>query len=255
MTWLSALKRWCLPSRSRGATCESSEDVSRLRGVLEQEQRAIAQNLEGLFQAYDARVREMAERLHGMSDGEIEAESEQLAQAQDELKQLTRRLETAVKSRQQLERELGEWQDRSTEDGPMHADHPKTRAEIVRSEIALREAYRKPLMTSAPTVLYAGSMTAKQEDGSGTDVVVQDDVVADEGGPVMKEVSSEQVIEIIREATKEAERWHATVQDQYGQDALDQMHHVRDLHALLKQIDRNQGIRRDRFAMAVRMRG
>ncbi len=250
MTWLSALKRWCLPSRSRGATCETSEDALRLRGVLEQEQRAIAQNLEGLFQAYDSRVREMAERLHGMSDMEIETESESLAQSQDELKQLTRRLETAVKSRQQLERELGEWQDRAEEGGPMHADHPKTRAEIVRSEIALREAYRKPLVgcSSSERCVIDDVQEESQED-------IQDYAPQAEETSLMQSISPEQIIGIIREATKEAERWHATVQEQHNQDALDQMHHVRDLHALLKQIDRNQGTRRDRVAMAVRMQG
>ncbi len=253
MTWLSALKRWCLPSRSRGLTCESSEDALRLRGVLEQEQRAIAQNLEGLFQVYDVRVREMAERLHGMSDAEIETESESLAQAQDELKQLTRRLETAVKSRQQLERELGEWQDRAGEGGPIHADHPVARAEIVRSEIALREAYRKP-RTSCVSAQCCSSDHCNQPDiESETNIATTDEFVEE---PIrMEKLSPEQMIGIIREATKEAERWHATVQAQHSQDALDQMHHVRDLHALLKQIDRNQGIRRDRVALAVRMQG
>ena len=251
MAWLSVLKQWFIPSRSRGATCESTEDALRLRGVLEQEQRSIAQNLEGLFQTYDARVREMAERLHTMSNDEIEIEGESLAQAQDELKQLTRRLETAVKSRQQLERELGEWQDRADEGGPIHADHPATRAEIVRSEIALREAYRKPQGCSAQSRC-CDSDVSDHGDVEGVEYAVEPGDVYEE--PVrMERVSSEQLIGIIREATKEAERWHATRLEQHSQDALDQIHHVRDLHTLLKQIDREQGTRRDRVALAVRM--
>lgn len=254
MTWLSALKRWCLPSRSRGATCETSEDAMRLRGVLEQDQRAIAQNLEGLFQAYDSRVREMSEQLHGMSEIEIETESESLAQSQDELKQLTRRLETAVLSRQQLERELGEWQDRAEECGPMHADHPKIRAEIVRSEIALREAYRCPFSSCSSLEWCADDVFMDENHGEMEEG--QDDISPfQEEMRRMQAVSPEQIIEAIREATREAERWHATSEERYGQDALDQMHHVRDLHAILKEIDREQGTSRDRVAMAVRMRG
>ena len=52
--------------------------------------------------------------------------------------------------------------------------------------------------------------------------------------------------------THEAERWHG--HHQTDPESLEQVHYLRDLHAALKRIDREKGIRRNRLAYAVRMR-
>ncbi|GEM_PF-5711305 len=62
------------------------------------------------------------------------------------------------------------------------------------------------------------------------------------------------LLRAIREATREAERWHALPQVEHGEDALEQVRQLRELHASLKRLDREQGIERARLTLAVRMR-
>ncbi len=58
----------------------------------------------------------------------------------------------------------------------------------------------------------------------------------------------------IRDATREAERWHAIPQTAQVEEALEQVRQLRELHASLKLLDRQLGVRRDRLALAMRMR-
>ena len=54
------------------------------------------------------------------------------------------------------------------------------------------------------------------------------------------------LIAAIRDAVRETNRWHALDLSQHTQDAVDQVRQMQQLHAILKRLDRQQGIRRDR---------
>jgi hypothetical protein len=101
-------------------------------------------------------------------------------------------------------------------------------------------------------------LSALAEDGEGD--MAED--ASDEDDEAQEDIRFEphpdtaHLIQAIREATREAERWHGYHSDDplsYA-EAADQLRHVRSLHAALRTLDRRAGVNRDRLAFAVRMR-
>ncbi len=200
---------------------------------LKAEQRALAEEVERLFRVFDERLRALAERTHELSPEALIGEAKMISEAQDGLRRVLRRFDATAKSTEELEQELGEWQQRE-EDSPLHADHPSIRAEIVHSELVCR-----------------GLLVTKVENPlSQTESFVEEIVEEAEE----EEVSTETFLLAIRDAAREAERWHSVPALELDHEVLDQVRHLRELHAHLKGLDRKQGITRDRLVYAVNPR-
>lgn len=245
MSLISRLCAWVFPaSPSRSGTAGGSSK----RAELVRSQQELAGELERLFLAYDERMRGLSERLLGLTDEELEDESRRIADVQDEIRRVLRRVDASMKTRQQLERELAEWEDREGAENP-HADHPTVRAEIARSELVARgvpvgRSFRTmpDVADEADNPFFASAGDERAPEISATIVVSAEPVATVDVGHLLA---------AIRDATREAERWHAVPASEHDDDALDQLHHVRDLHARLKRFDRERGIVRDRLELAV----
>jgi len=264
-SWMQRLKRWfhaepplsdVVDSRSFERLCR--EDPVAARAALLADQRSLADELEQTYQAYEERLASVSLRLRRMTDEEVQREATVLRNAQDGLRRLIRRIDASAKTARELERELHEWEGRGDEPGPQHADHPLVRAEVIRSELATRGDLQRMIAISPEESPFRLAVPSEPE---------QEEAVEPEGPRVIAfgsyETSSDEpeslhhpdpahLLTVIRMETHEAERWHG--HHQTDPESLEQVHYLRDLHAALKRIDREKGIRRNRLAYAVRMR-
>lgn len=227
------------------------ENPAAAQAVLQADQRELAEELEKTYGAYQAKLEEVAARLASLSPSEVRREARLLREAQDAMRRMLRRIEISSMTAQQLERELQEWKTRAEEGGPLHADHPRVRAEIIRSELASRGTgwppavipwEASPFRASAPSPMHSAEDFEETEE--------------DEGEGIMADHSDmrpdpEQLVRVIRLETREAERWHAL--PEADAEAIVQVRHLKELHGILKRLDRERGIRRNRLDLAVRM--
>jgi len=214
------------------------------------DQRVLAEELERTTAAYEERLMGLAGRLSAMSPEDVEREARTLRDAQDALRRMLRRIDASSKSARELERELADWEARGEDDAPLHADHPSVRAEIARSELASRERARRLVaipLDASPFRIMAEPVAQHYEE-------------VEETMPAYEPVSVESLphpdpmhlIHVIRLETKEAERWHGNPDPDH--DALIQVKQVKYLHSILKRLDRERGVRRDRTAFTIQMR-
>ena len=241
--------------------CE--EDPARAKALLAADQMSLAQEIEETFQAYDERLEELASRTHRLSAKEVKHEAKRIRQAQDALRRALRRVEVSAKTAKELERELSLWEERENDAQDLHADHPAVRAEMIRSELAVRGTEVPQRMREIPVAVNVETEEADEEPAmkpvNAALWLTQDAAEAgDEGSEEEEEISAplstpeaEHLLRAILEATREAERWHALPAEEHDEDTLYQLHQVRELHAALKRLDRENSIRRDRMAYAV----
>jgi hypothetical protein len=251
MSWLSNLTNWFRRSPERSEEPCTDDRLRSMRRDLEAEQRGLATDLERLFIAYDERMRGLSSRLSTLDDATLEREWDSVRSQQTDIRRLLQRFESSVRSRQELERELAAWESRTDGD---------ERAEIIRSELAVRGVRRaspKKIETPPPLAIsgplnFPEIFISELFPGDESENEVQAPAVETHELPPVR---SEDLIAAIRDAVREAERWHAVPEASMGEDALVQLHHVRELHGLLRRLDRQNGIRRDRANLAVHPRG
>jgi hypothetical protein len=268
-SWLNRLKRWlnAEPASSGSfdpATFEKLciENPAAARAALLADQRALGEEFEKTYEAYEQRIQAVAESLSQLKGENVEQEARTLREAQDQLRRLLRRVEASSRSARDLEREYAEWDGRSDHEGPWHADHPSVRAEIIRSELALRNSERPPVAIAPEAspfrmVELQDFITESEEHSpSARPMLVVRPVVESQEREVAEQLPSldlDTLLQTIRMETREAERWHGAPSQDH--DALEQVKAVRQLHAILKRLDRKSGIRRDRIVFAIRQRG
>ncbi len=155
------------------------------------------------------------------------------------IKLLLRRISASFKNTEELEREYELWYARIGEDGDLYADHPKNRVEIIISELRTRGI--EIIQKQYPVVNVKRPVMQKQEILS--------------VNPFRADPDTEHLINAIQEATHEAELWHSFYDENPAsyRDAVEQVTHVRHLHAVLKKEDRRRGINRNRMDFAIRM--
>jgi len=264
MSWLTQFWGWLsMPAMGRqgrpdGAIGEPRNDgLSHAKAVLAAEQMQLADELERLFMAYDEKVQDLALRVRDLPPAAAEAEIARLRTVQQELQSAVRRLEAAAKTQQELEKELAYWQKRL--DGrPQDRDKARRQAEVLRSELAIRvpeedvrlanpavpeieTSARRPVMLSVET----GRQPVPAEPIRNHPEL--DAEVPDYG----HWPSAESLVLAIRDATREAERWHAIPVEDHDEEALIQVRHVKELNAWLKRVDRRDGTVRDRLELAI----
>jgi len=250
MSWWSSFSRlWTTPSAPQG-----DDEVEAVRRAMREEQRALSLDLEQLFRLYDEKVQHLSKRLQSMSAAEVESEAASIRETQETLKRLLRRAEAATKTSTQLERELAGWESRGSDDD-FHADHPSVRAEVIRSELASRNpgVVRVPVRRVEPsTPVQDLRVEDENEEVRGLPNIV--DVPTSADVELLPEPDSANLLAAIRDATRETERWHAIPVQDHDEETLLQVHHLRDLHAILKRLDRAKGVRRNRLEYAVNTR-
>ena len=267
MSWLTQFWGWLnrsAESRQRGPDGKFNEpeknDFCQAKAILAVEQSRLAEELERIFQAYDEKVKDLALRVRNLPAGAADAEIARLRVLQQDLQSVVGRLDAAAKSRQDLEQEMLYWQKRL--DGlPCDRDKARRQTEILRSELAIR-APEEDLRWSMPAVVQAGSGIRQPF------VFAIDDepaVPAEDGGnhPELSAdipdydywPSAENLVAAIRDATHEAERWHAIPIEDCDEEAVLQVRHVKNLNAWLKRVDRRNGTTRDRLKLAISLRG
>jgi hypothetical protein len=253
---MSSVSRWLFPSSQepflsdrKNSSSPERGSLRALKATLTSEQLALADEMDRTIRALDERLQALAGGLHAMDGDETREELQSLARIQESVRLSLRRLQASAKTSQELTRELKEWEDREE---PL-------RVEVLRSELASRDPSRIVVRTEqmpvgarfiAPSDRHAepGVMNRAPTDEDTEEIFLP---MATES---LLDPDTAHLIQAIREATHEAERWHAVPEEEHDEEILDQMHHVRDLHALLKQLDREQGRSRDRVAMAVNTR-
>lgn len=262
-SWVERLKRWFRKEPPSSVSFDPvsfericREDPASARAALEADQRALADELERTYAAYSERMEGAAGRLAGMSDEDVAREAKLLRDAQDGLRRILRRIDASAQTARQLERELSEWESRGNTEGPRHADHPLVRAEIIRSELATRGDLQR-LVTIPPeqspfriVVETRPVASEEREAWSPASFVPQPEEIPFEH---LTSLDPDHLLGTIRLETREAERWHGHHDPDH--DAIDQVKQVRNLHAILKRLDRQKGIRRDRMTIAIHMRG
>ncbi len=217
------------------------ENPSGARAFLAADQARLGKEIEEMYAAYDERLASLAGRVKTLSEEDLAREMDSIREAQDELRRIVRRFQTALKSTDELNRELDGWSSHPGDGLEVHADHPMVRAELVRSELAARnvEAMRQ-------------SFEERQEENAETMEQVAHSAKPDIFEILVHEVDPRMVpdepslLAAIREAAREAAKWHGLPQELHSQDAVDQVKQFKDLHAYLKRWDRERGVRRDR---------
>ncbi len=241
MSFRSAIRRWY-------AGDGTDSDRSNVTEELIQEQHALADEIERLFRVFHERLETLAHQARELSSNEFAHGADLLRAEQDSLRRALRRLDATARSTRELEQELDEWTFRE-ENGALHADHPSVRMEIVASELVTRGAERPPRPTHEDADDNA-ILFVTEEDGRGSP---PQKIISETYEP-LPIVDVGHLLSAIRDATRETERWHAVPDEALDDDALVQVHYVRELHAILKRLDRRHGIVRDRVALAVNSR-
>jgi hypothetical protein len=256
-TWRERIRRWLrLEPRVSGSfdpatfvrICE--DDPEAARGALLLDHRELAEELALTHATYEEKLKSLAARTRDMPAADVRREVSSLRDAQDAIRRTLRRIDASSRSAQELLAELREWEARQDEDGPRHADHPDVRAEIVRSELrarGLQPDMRAIAMEESPfgrlgCVVQSTPVCAEEPSRTSDEF---DEVEA------LPLPDPEHLVEAIRQATRDAEQWLSVTEPE--QEAIEDLHQLRRLHALLKRLDREQGNTRDRLTLAVRM--
>lgn len=260
MGWSSFFSRWFPRKREASDLRVSFAEQGRLK----QEQRVLADEIEMLFRTFDQRLQDFALHADSLTETDFERQAEGLRAAQDGLRVALRRLESSMKGTRELERELAEWEGRM-DGGTMHADHSDIRAEIIRSELAIRGVRRDvperfvsryiqkcDEMQNAADEETTVSPREKAAQEQEEDIRPREYVFR--AHDPVRIIDADRLVQAIREATHEAERWHALPLEVHDADATDQIRHLRELHAILKRLDREHGVVRDRLELAVNPR-
>jgi len=251
MTWLDKAAAFLTGGPKSGdasrafksAACASTGKKNKLA----LRQRDLAERLEELFRAYEERMEELAQCIRSLDEGCSEAEAERIKGLQESMRQAFLRLDAASRPAQDLKRDLMYWQNREAE------AEAQERIEILGSELALRgekfSAPRETLETDetekAPVGTVAIQLMEQRDDILPANSDTEDSLYLPDEACLLC---------AIREATHEAERWHAIPVTGEDEDALVQVHHVRELNGALKEYDRKRGVSRDRLPLAIRLR-
>jgi hypothetical protein len=241
------LRRSSAPSRDAEVQ-RCVEDPDGAREDLARSQREVADALEDAFQALDRRSQKLAGEIGQLSDGAIRAEWGRLKAEQQALRHALHRFQASQRQAEELSSELHAWASRA-EEGMADADEARRRAEIARSELAWRGQAAPELETRRP------KEGVRLERPTGFDVPMRTERVALQIHGVDPELIPDEahLLQTIRDAVREVEKWHGHAPESHGVDAVSQVRHLRDLHAILKRLDRGRGIRRDRIHLAPRL--
>lgn len=254
------------PDASFVASC--AENPSGARAYLASDQARLGAEIEEVFRAYDARLASLASRVKTLSEDDLAREMESIREAQDGLRRIVRRFQAALKSTAELDQELDGWEGHPGDEATLHADHPLIRSEIVRSELLLRHEEKlreqKKDRTGSGRFVDPGLSSmgglSRQDDGKEQEWDARNvyspplnssqgmlQVQVHEIDPV-RIPDEAQLIAAIRDAVRETNRWHALENHEHTQDAADQVRQMKQLHGILKRLDAQKGIRRDRSA-------
>lgn len=254
------------PARKKGT------DAEVLLAELQEEQGRLSAELEKAFLAYDKKTRILAKQLAKWTESGAESkELERLRKDQEDLWRIVRRTQAAARTTRQLETELREWADHGeTAARRTHPDHPKTRAEIVSSELRLRGRDPSGLMGERTDESFEGSARDVDPFAEVLEAAMEEPEEIPAGGgcafgaEVVPEVKTVPVIEgvewhsdadghLIREiehCCREIRRTNAHVDcDMLVGEIVMMLKDLRRLHAQLRDHDRKAGIRRYRFAI------
>ncbi len=263
MSWKSRFLDWLFPANSgfqesknrKKSFTKRRESLVRLK--LKKRQQELRAEIEKTFKAYEEKLSVLANTLNSLDDEAVKKQSRTLERSQDELKRITKRLEAAVKSTHDLEQELAEWENRQIEN-TVQNDYAEAVKEIIRSELITR-GFQYVVQNSEEQTNYkdapepVGSLPKIPEPRI-MDLEAESDFFSENNADSLPEINQECLLQAIREATHEAEKWYAEPCGGSDPEAVAQVRHIRDLHAALKALDRKNGNTRDRLAMAVRLK-
>lgn len=256
-SWSSRIRRWFRREPPFSGSFDPHafeqlcrEDPEAAREALRRDHRELAEELAQTSSAYQERLKAFSKRLDSLTPRALEQELSVLRSAQDAIRRMLRRIDASEREAGELEEELREWESRADEPGVRHADHPDVRAEIIRSELAARG--RMPRLTAIPRDtspfrdLECVEMTNDETTSSESSL---DERLPEED---VSFPDANHLLHTIRHLTRDAERWHES--PAMDREVVEDLAQLRSLHAVLKRLDRAQGVQRDRVSFAVRMR-
>lgn len=253
MTWWEKAATFLMGgSKSGDATSRAFKSAAcgshSKKGKLARRQIDLAERLEELFSAYEERLEELSSCIRNLDDKCSESEAARIRGLQDAMRLAFLRLDAAARSAQELKRDLAYWQNR------MDEAEARERIEILVSELALRGEKMQSSTHAAAAPKPQNRVEPVNVLQEAPCPVCTDQASDSLSGEPLFWPEEEHLLRAIREATREAERWHAIPNATHDEDALIQVHHVRDLNGILKTLDKQKGIRRDRLPLAVRIR-
>jgi hypothetical protein len=256
------LSWWRGSARMRQQDC--LDDPEGAIALLQEEQGRLAQELEETFVAYDAKVQQMAKRLLAMGeDAASDRELNRLRAEQLELWRLVRRAQAAARSSRELQREVREWASHPEGAVPFgHPDHPKTRTEIVESELRLRGIERMRDAEKSHAPYFEGSARDASVPGDVEAISVQgapimeveDDASAPvpDSGPVWHPVSDGEILRAIASREREMSRLlQGGVDEVTAMELAAFARELRELHTHLREHDRRSAVRRSRWQLGI----
>lgn len=229
------------------------EDPEAALHALSADLKDVREEYDRVASAYRRAVAHLEERVEQAAPADAMREGRQIREVAEGLRRAALRLESSFRETRELESELHEWESRAGEPGERTTDHPDVRAEILRSELALRRDRGMlaaiPLDQSPFRAIALNAVGASADDDASESAEMLD---LGEGieGPAFPD--AEHLLLTIKQKTRDVERWyeHADVSPEVCDDVRD----LRALHAALRRIDREDGATRDRVAYALRMR-
>jgi hypothetical protein len=246
-------------SAADARAAEPRPDFASIVAGLRKEQSRLSAEVERTLALYDDRTRALAKRLAEAGDARA---IEKICADQEDLWRTLRRLQAALRTTRDLESELREWAARA-EEGELigHPEHPVTRIEIVASELRARGRDPFALLQAIRARKFAGS--AEDVDPIGDAVGAQfiaPGLESEARGTEEEEYSTqptwsrEDVEHILREIcdhAREARRMRAHVDaPELVRELAWTIADFRRYHGHLRLLDRADGIRRDRLAIA-----
>ncbi len=244
-TWFRTGARSVLTHQTKPFEQICQEDPQVAKEILATDQRELIEEFEKAYAEYERYAVTLSQRVATMDAKTISREASDVREAQDALRRMLHRVRLSVRTARELEMELSEWDQRSHEEGPRHANHPAVRAELVRSELDVRR--QRSVLEVIP--VHASPFRIVSLPDQPIDEHEPDELTHD---ATLSRLDALSLVQLIRLETREAERWHAIPQPAY--EAIEQVRHLRGLHAHLKRLDRHARQQRDRLELAVHMR-
>lgn len=250
--------------RAKASPRATSDELSAVLPDLRKEQIRLSEEVERTLSLYDDRTRALAMRLKNAGDSRS---IERIRADQEDLWRTVRRLQAALRATRDLESELREWAARAEDEETIgHPEHPVTRIEIVASELRARGRDPFALLQSIRAKKFKGSaedvdpisdlegaqcIAPNQAEELVASISEQSNGRTNEQPPEWNREESEHILREICDHAREARRMQAHV------SAPDLVHELartiadyRRYHGYLKAIDRADGMRRDRLAIA-----
>jgi len=234
---------------------QSAQDLN--LSSLRSEQRDLAQSLGKMIDQAEKSLNEISAALKQSKPHDKQALA-RIRERQAKIRMALLRFETALQRKQELERELSEWE-RPQSKGHFDQMRRNIKSELLRSELAMRDLldgkHKKNETIEADNIKEPISAASQPEKFEMPVGITESKIFR--SAPSLRisheqtnhlEPRTENLIRSIREVSMELSK-HEQAPDKDVKELASLAHQIRDLHAILRKVDKKFGKMRDRIAL------